>query len=1232
MLNLPRQFPGNRSAPLREIPGVALLACILLYVLPALNLPAQPVSRAAAGQAAEVYPLDAGRRIERKFAPGESHAYRIRLERNQYFRARIEGTGGGIVGSLCSTDKPECVALHTRRHGTTPLSLIAGATGEYRLEFRPSDDAGSVVSYTLHVEATRAAAPPDENRIAAERAYAEGERLRGEWTAGGSYGAIEKYKAAAALWREAGDSENESAALYGIAETLRSLNDPLQARKYYEAALLLNKKTANRHGEGETLNGLGSVYLALGDTGKAFTYFRKALRLNRHIRSARGEAQAVNNLGEAYYAFGDMEQALQHCSDALARWRDLNDREGQASAWLINGYAHSNLSNVRAATDAFDQSLSLWRGAKNRWGEAHTLTAVGHLKSKLGQKQEALDLYLRARPLFQTLGDRVGEAFILNGMGYVYDELGQKESALAYHEEAHCLFQAADYRDGEAGALLRMGEIYYSLDNPRRALELFQSSLALYRAAGIRLYEPYIFRDIGMVHESLGEAGKALHYFQRALALNQTSQDRRWQAHTHNNIAHVYEGLGDVRRALGSYQRALSLNRATGDRFGESATLYNLARLKRDTGKLDEARTHIQEGLLVAESLRAGVASQTLRSSYFASARQYYELCIDVLMRLHKERPGERLDVVAFEMSEAARARSLLETLKEAQAEVRQGADPVLLERQRTLQQELNAKAERRMQLLADRQTAAGVEALAREIDRLTVEYDELSSRIKISSPRYASLMQPRPLKLGEIQQQAMDDDSLLLEYFIGEQKSYLWAVTRTEITSYELPSRAEIEKPVRRLYELLTARQVIKGEGAEQRRLRIADADGQYWQQATTVARIVLEPVADRLRAKRLLIVSDGILQYIPFQALPSPASDGQVGGRTDSGQAGAGAPLPLVALYEVVNQSSASSLTALRDETRRRIPAPKALAILADPVFEKDDPRLQPAGGPVIDGARFPATELSRSLGDSGLRSGGDVGLRNGDIGLSGVDVGLRSDADSIPRLPASEAEANAIIKAARRGEVFKAVGFDASRSTVMNTGLDQYRIVHFATHGILDNQHPELSGVVLSLFDRNGNRQDGFLRLHDIYNLNLPAELVVLSACNTGLGKDVRGEGLIGLTRGFMYAGSASVVASLWTVDDKATSDLMSHFYRGMLNEGLPPAAALRQSQINMWRQKRWRAPYYWAAFTLQGEYRTSVNDARQPRIGRWTAFLAGGTLVLLLSLGSRAVFKRRRVNRS
>jgi CHAT domain-containing protein len=201
----------------------------------------------------------------------------------------------------------------------------------------------------------------------------------------------------------------------------------------------------------------------------------------------------------------------------------------------------------------------------------------------------------------------------------------------------------------------------------------------------------------------------------------------------------------------------------------------------------------------------------------------------------------------------------------------------------------------------------------------------------------------------------------------------------------------------------------------------------------------------------------------------------------------------------------------------------------------------------------------------------------------------MGRAGDRGAISRLPFSRREAEEILKLVPVDEAMRAIDFQASQETVTSAALSQYRIIHFATHGWLPREHPELAGIVLSLVDEQGRPKKGFLQLQEIYNLKLPAELVVLSACETGLGKEIKGEGLVGLTRGFMYAGAARVVASLWNVNDAATAELMQHFYQGMLKEGLTPAAALQAAQVAMWKQKGWQSPYYWAAFVLQGEYK-------------------------------------------
>jgi CHAT domain-containing protein len=299
-------------------------------------------------------------------------------------------------------------------------------------------------------------------------------------------------------------------------------------------------------------------------------------------------------------------------------------------------------------------------------------------------------------------------------------------------------------------------------------------------------------------------------------------------------------------------------------------------------------------------------------------------------------------------------------------------------------------------------------------------------------------------------------------------------------------------------------------------------------------------------LKNKRLLIVAEGVLQYVPFSALADPE------GAT-----------PLIVKHEIVTLPSASVLGVLRQESKERQPAPKSIAVFADPVFDEHDARLsgesQVAAHVGVDEAR----EVKRSAEESGL--------------------------SDFPRLRFSREEANQIMKFASRNNSLAALDFSASRANATSTELQNYRIVHFATHGIINSRHAELSGVVLSLVDQNGKPQNGFLRLYDIYNMNLKADLVVLSACQTALGRDIKGEGLIGLTRAFMYGGATRVVASLWQADDRGTSVLMSKFYDGLLSRHLSPAAALRGAQIAMLQDKRWHNPRYWAAFTIQGEWK-------------------------------------------
>ena len=517
-------------------------------------------------------------------------------------------------------------------------------------------------------------------------------------------------------------------------------------------------------------------------------------------------------------------------------------------------------------------------------------------------------------------------------------------------------------------------------------------------------------------------------------------------------------------------------------------------------------------------------------------------------MQLYKSEKNQKYLADALHANERRRARSLLDSLAEARADIRSGVSSELLEREGHLQQDLNAKADQQVRLLSRKHTVEQADRLAKELEALSTEYEQTLTQIRQSSPHYAALTQPTPLDLKQIQEEVLDSDSLLLEYSLGEDRSYLWAVTPDSIKSFELPGRVEIEAAARRVYDLL-----------------LSKADALYPAALTSLSQILLGPVADQLGRKRLLIVSEGALQYLPFGALPEPILNRQLS-PTKKYQ-------PLILEHELISLPSTSVMAALRRDLSMHRAAPNKVVVLADPVFSRDDQRVKSKlKSPQVEARN----EREKYVGNSLLPS--DVERSASDLNLAGFD-----------RLPVSRREAESIAALVPKAQSLKALDFAASRATANGPELSHYQIVHFATHSLLNNQHPELSGIVLSLVDEQGEPQDGFLRLHEIYNLKLNADLVVLSSCQTALGKQIKGEGLVGLTRGFMYAGAPRVVASLWKVSDTATAELMRRFYENMLNAKLRPAAALRVAQVSLLKEKQWAAPYYWAGFVLQGEWR-------------------------------------------
>ena len=921
---------------------------------------------------------------------------------------------------------------------------------------------------------------------------------------------------------------------------------------------------------------------------QAIKKFAQAQPLFHALNDGSHEALTFLAIGSIYEPLGEKQKALDNYNQALPIFRVAGDRNGEAVTLGNVGNVYNALGEKQKALDYFNQALPLTRAVGDRRAEAVTLGNIGNVYNTLGESQKALDYYNQALSIFRAVRDRRREAMTLDAIGLVYRQLDEKQKALDYYNQALPIFRAVGDRDGEAMTLNNTGNIYDALGEIQKALDYFNQALLLSRAVGDRDGEATTLDSIGGAYADLGERQKALDYFNQALPLLRAVGDRRVEAVMLDNIGVVYGDLGEKQKALDYHNQALSLSRAVGDRSNEATALSNIAYFERENGKLNDALAHIEAALAIFESLRTKIGSEELRSSFFASVQDYYEFYIDLLMRLHKQQPAAGYDGKALQASERARARSLLELLTEAGADIRQGVDPKLVERERVLQQQLNASAQQQIQLLNGPHTDAQADAVAKEIENLTTDYQQVETQIRQTSPRYAALTQPQPLTLKEIQTQVLDSDTILLEYALGTDRSYLWAVTPTASTSYELPKRAEIETAARAFYAFLhTPPQPVasneaakQGLGAEMQQ----QVQTQSAQTAAQLSRMLLAPASALLGKKRLLIVADGMLQYIPFAALPVPVGDrgqglgdGEKATQSANPQSPTPNPQPLIVEHEIVSLPSASTLAVLRREAGEHKAATKLLAVLADPVFERTDGRLKARAGQPAANAATPAAPAD---GSRGLSRG--VAKAAQESGVVAADL-------VIPRLPATRREADAISQLAPPNARRVTLDFAASRAAATDPALADYRFVHFATHGFLDSQHPELSGLLLSMFDEHGQPQDGFLRAHEVFNLKLNADVVVLSACQTGLGKEVKGEGLVGLTRGFMYAGAPRVVVSLWNVNDAATAELMTRFYRGMLVDKLRPAQALQAAQVSMLRDKRFSAPFYWAAFTLQGEWR-------------------------------------------
>lgn len=1090
---------------------------VLVAALPLLGSGATP-----SGSSGDSQILEPGVPIERPLADETVETWRVYLEARRHWCVRVSEQG---IDAQVAIDAPDgrrlaAVGGPEDHWGTDPVVLGVAVSGVYRIEVRSLRRGVAAGRFRLEVEELGVASREQRLRIEAEE----------EMTRAGSLllaGGGELQREAAALYGDAAEGfaalglrRAEAVARLEQGVTLLEAEDSHGALSALELALPLWRELGEKAPTAFTLAAVGLAHVSLNEAAKARPIFEQGLAAARESGDRYDEASLRNDLCLLAHIDGKLEEAAACYREVVARFRDL-DAEADEGIVLNNlGGVYYLMGEPEPALANLERALVLRRRSGTPLDEVDPLNTLASLHRSVGEIDKALSEYERVLEIVRAAGDQRREAIALNNIGFVYREMGELERARAFFEEALPLRRSVGNRSGEAATLNNLGEVRRRLGDPEQALRLHEEALALQREIDNRRGEGLTLSQLGSDQRALDDPATAVETLERASTVLRDVGDRRGEAGALEEAGKAFLTLGRLGRAAHALGRSLELYRAASDPVGEVEALTGLARLARRRGRLQEAAARIDEALSGIESLRGGLVLPSLRASFLATQREAYELHIDLLMERHAADPGAGFDRAALEASEMAHARSLLDLLREAGWEQREGVDPKLSERWRALERRLSAKAALHLRL-ESRGGGGQKEVLERQIATLSAELEGVEAQMRRSAPRYAALTRPQVLDADAIQR-LVGSDTLLLEYALGEDRSFLWAVGAEGVRSFTLPGRPALEELARQVFGDL------KRAGGE--------AGGEARGRRERLGRLLLGPVVPLLGDRRVAVVADGGLAYLPFGALPIP----RVGGGWE----------PLLLEHEVVELPSASALAALRRLHGTRHQGARGVFVLADPVFSRQDPRV--------------------------------------DADVAMAPHSPRSAAPTFARLRFSRVEADAIA-GVDPGDVDVATGFAARRSAIVGDALSHYRIVHFATHGVLDSRNPGLSSLVLSQVDQRGAPIAGFLRLNDIYNLRLNADLVVLSGCRTALGREIRGEGLVGLASGFLYAGAPRVVASLWQVEDRATATLMKDLYRSMLDRGLTPAAALRQARLAVRSEEKWSDPYYWASFILEGDWR-------------------------------------------
>src|ERR1700752_632923 len=887
----------------------------------------------------------------------------------------------------------------------------------------------------------------------------------------------------------------------------------------------------------------GRRLMKRGHSDQALIQFRNALNLYTNAKNSSGMAASYNELGDLYLRQGQYQIALDNYQKALDGFLGVDLKRDVVNA------------AVGVADDKYNANLMLAK--------------IGDVNFRLGKTSEAMSAYGRMvvkKP--EGAASKVGRRF--GGLGAIAGGISTGNVSVA----------------APTSALTVALEAKKELDEYRVSIVYSSYELGMGRLA-------YADGDLEAVikpfSNAIDAAGSSL------AGIAKLGQVRRFRAAARTSLGDVALRQGKFKDASKYYNDAKKgaqedkrLDLMWPAQRGLARSLWLQAAQEKDPKKglslREQTVANYRESLGTIETLRQGsLRADESRTTFLATIKDVFDEAAAAnaaLALMTNPAPGTPLSgksleyaAEAFRINEQSKARSLLDMLSETDAAITEGVPADLLKRK---QENLDQQQD-----IADILTGINISTedvkkkpseLDADLEKLQVEYEEIENQIRTASPRYAALTANKPLTLAEVQQNVLDDQTVLVEYALQTDDSYLFVASKGAVNLFKLPPRMNIDKLAMDLRAQLIPsklqRRIVGIDVAEANRgLGIAATAPEdvapFIAASNALYKVVLEPASGMIGEKRLMVVADGALNYIPFEVLLKTTDTG------DFASLGY-----LVKSNEVIYAPSASVVGAIKQQRTKN--ASRAMLIIADPVCNSNDARAQKRTATPPSDAEVRGLGIQSALADVSGSAPSAPNAQMEGLPLARLN-GTRTEADQISKLAKASG-----------GQADVWLDLDANEDNLAARDVSKYRVIHVATHGLLNAERPQFTGVVLSLV---GNKtHDGFVRTDEVFNMRLGSPLVMLSACETGLGKEKRGEGVMGLTRAFMYAGAPTVGVSLCSVADKSTADLMTDFYKRLLSspEGTTSSSALRGAQLAMISGKKYSAPFFWAPFVLVGDW--------------------------------------------